>query len=285
MLVTYEDLGKEMKQLQLLSADYQDDAFIQEWVDNWLATRSGLTVCNTWQAVATNIPVFCYADLTRPNVPMWLNNHQPAVYIGRGYLGNHLYKKRMFYRASVNSWANTVLKSLPYSRWDKMNLPRHAWRVKQVKNILIAPSKITTRVWSRQTSEEWANSLLNQFSGANVRIRTKPGKASNRYSTLWADLDWADLVVSQSSAITCEAFWYGKKVISTEPCPTWAAGRVALEDWANPTEPALRAAWHEHIAWCQYTRDEWHSGQALDLLEQYLGPVTSYDPEFQYSFI
>jgi hypothetical protein len=69
-------------------------------------------------------------------------------------------------------------------------------------------------------------------------------------------LDWADLVVSQSSAITCEAFWYGKKVISTEPCPTWAAGRTTLEDWANPTEPALRAAWHEHIAWCQYTRDQ-----------------------------
>ena len=273
-----------MKQLQLLAADYQDDAFIQEWVDNWLSTRTGMTVCNTWQAVATDIPVFCYADLTRPHVPAWLNRRQPAVYIGRGYLGNHLYKKRMFYRASINGWANTVLKTVPYSRWAQMNLPRHAWRVKKIKNVLIAPSKITTRVWSRQTSEEWAQHMSKQFPGADVRVRIKPGRASNRYSTLWDDLDWADLVVSQSSAITCEAFWYGKKVISTEPCPTWAAGRVALEDWDNPTEPALRAAWHEHIAWCQYTRDEWHSGVALDLLEQYLGPATSYDPEFQYSF-
>ena len=273
-----------MKRLQLLSADYQDDAFIQEWVSNWLVTRSGMTVYKDWQAITADVPVFCYADLTREHVPIWLNRCQPAVYIGRGYLGNHLYKKRLFYRASVNGWANTVLKSVPYSRWDQTNLPRHPWRVKEVKRVLIAPSKITTRVWSQQSSEEWSDLLKNQFPGAEVRIRLKPGKGSNRYTTLWEDLDWADLVVSQSSAITCEAFWYGKKVISLEPCPTWAAGRTYLEDWKNPTEPLLRAAWHEHIAWCQYTRDEWHSGAALDMLEQYLGPVESYDPEFQYTF-
>jgi hypothetical protein len=273
-----------MKKLQLLSADYQDDAFIQEWVDNWITTRAGMTVCTDWQSVDAAVPVFCYADLTRSHVPAWLNNRQPAVYIGRGYIGNHLYKKRLFYRASVNSWANTVLKPVPYSRWGKMNLPRHLWKVKKIKNVLIAPSKITTRVWSHQSSAEWAEHMATQFPGADVRVRTKPGRASNRYSTLWQDLDWADLVVSQSSAITCEAFWYGKKVISAEPCPTWAAGRTALEDWENPIEPQLRAAWHEHIAWCQYTRDEWHSGEALDLLQQYLGPIESYDPEFQYSF-
>ena len=285
MLVAYEGLGKEMKKLQLLSADYQDDAFIQEWVDNWLASRTDMTVCNTWQTVTADAPVFCYADLTRSHVLAWLKNRQPAVYIGRGYIGNHLYKKRMFYRASVNGWANTILKPVPHSRWAVMNLQRHAWRVKQVRNVLIAPSKITTKVWSRQSSEDWAADMSTQFSGAEIRIRLKPGKAGNRYSTLWEDLDWADLVVSQSSAITCEAFWYGKKVISTEPCPTWAAGRATLEDWENPAEPQLRAAWHEHIAWCQYTRSEWHSGEALDLLEQYLGPFEHYNPEFQYKFI
>ena len=278
-------MGTAVKQLQLLASDYQDDTFIQEWVDNWLATRTGMTVCSNWQLVDAAVPVFCYADLTRKHVPTWLTNQQPAVYIGRGYLANHLLKKRVFYRASVNGWANTVLKQLPYSRWNKMNLSRHAWKVKQVRNVLIAPSKITTKIWSRQSSPDWAAAMSTQFPGADVRIRIKPGKAGNRYSTLWEDLDWADLVVSQSSAITCEAFWYGKKVISTEPCTTWAAGRATLEEWADPTEPELRAAWHEHIAWCQYTRDEWYSGEALDLLEQYLGPFENYNPEFQYKFI
>jgi len=273
-----------MKNLQVLMSDCQDDTFIQEWVGNWTQKRSGVMLCNDWKTALPDDPIFCYADLTRPHVPVWLNNRQPAVYIGRGYLGNHLHKKRMFYRASVNGWANTVLKSFPYSRWSKMNLPRHPWKVKQIKNVLIAPSKVITRCWSNQAPVEWVDSFLDKFPGAEIRVRMKGGKASNRYTTLWHDLDWADLVVSQSSAITCEALWYGKKVISTEPCPTWAAGRTALEDWENPAEPDQREAWHEHMAWSQYTRDEWHSGAALDLLEQYLGPVVSYDPEFEYSF-
>jgi hypothetical protein len=274
----------QMKQLQILTTDVAQDHFIQEWVDNWITQKRNIVLCQNWNDADPTIPVFCYSDLTNPNVPVWLTRQRPAIYIGRGYIGNHLHKKRMFYRASVNSWANTVLKSVPHSRWPVMGLPRHPWKVQQVRNVLIAPSKVTTRVWSGQSSAEWAESMSAQFPGADVRIRTKPGKAGNRYATLWEDLDWADLIVSQSSAVTCEAFWYGKKVISTEPCPTWAAGRTKLEDWQNPTEPELRAAWHEHIAWCQFTRDEWMSGQALDLIEQYLGPVEQYDPEFQYNF-
>jgi hypothetical protein len=284
MLGSHAAMGTTMNTLQVLNTDVAQDQFIQEWVDNWIQQNHDIILCDDWKKVDPAISVFCYSDLTNKNVPVWLNQRQPAVYVGRGYIGNHLHKKRMFYRASVNSWANTVLKPIPYSRWSVMGLPRHPWKVKQVRNVLIAPSKVTTRVWSGQSSAEWAESISTQFPGAEVRIRAKPGKASNRYSTLWADLDWADLVVSQSSAITCEAFWYGKKVISIEPCPTWAAGRTQLTDWADPTEPPLRAAWHEHIAWCQYTRSEWHSGEALDLLEQYLGPCENYNPEFQYSF-
>jgi hypothetical protein len=165
-----------------------------------------------------------------------------------------------------------------------MQLPKHPWKVKQVQKVLIAPSKMASNIWSQVGTDVWAQSMLDKFPGADVKIRYKASTPWERWSTLWEDLDWADLVVSQSSAITCEAFWYGKKVISTEPCPTWAAGRSILEDWADPTEPPLRAAWHEHIAWCQYTRSEWQSGEALDLLEQYLGPFKYYDPEFQYRF-
>jgi hypothetical protein len=133
--------------------------------------------------------------------------------------------------------------------------------------------------------DQWAEGLAAQFPGANVGIRYKAKKSWQRWQTLWADFDWADLVVAQSSAITCEAFWYGKKVISTEPCPTWAAERTMLDDWQNPTEPVLRDAWHEHLAWSQYTHEEWASGQALRLIDQYMGSAHDYDPEFKYNFV
>ena len=225
----------------------------------------------------------CYADLLNSSVRHWLNVKQPAIYAGRGYVGNHLYKRRLFHRASANGWANIELKSPPYSRWPLMNLPKHPWKVKEVKNVLIAPSKMTANIWTPELNWRWAESMLDQFPGANVKIRTKIGKQGPRYETLWQDFDWADLIVSQSSAITVEAFWYGKKVISTEPCITWAAEKSTMENWQDPTEPALRDQWHEHLAWSQFTTSEWDSGEVFNLIEKYLGPVISYDSKHTYN--
>jgi hypothetical protein len=186
-------------------------------------------------------------------------------------------------RASVNGWANTVLNPIPYSRWSLLNLSRHNWKVQKVRRVLIAPSAVATVAWEGLNSQSWAENLLDKFPGAEIKIRIKAGKAGLRYQDLWDDLDWCDLVVAQSSAITCEAFWYGKKVISLQPCPTWAAGKTTLDNWQDPTEPVHRDLWHEHLAWSQYTVDEWASGEAFDLIQQYLGPVQSYDPQHCYN--
>ena len=164
-----------------------------------------------------------------------------------------------------------------------MMLPRHPWKVKQIQKVLIAPSKMVSRIWSQVETLTWAESMQDKFPGAETKIRYKADTPGVRWATLWDDLDWCDLVVTQSSAITCEALWYGKKVISLEPCPTWAAEHAKLEDWKNPQEPVMRDAWHEHLAWSQFTVDEWASGEALSLIEQYMGPIADYDPGHDYN--
>jgi hypothetical protein len=278
MLGTYEKIY--MKQLQLLISEYVDYKGLPEW------NYKGIEVLflDDWTNVDKSIPVLCYADLLYPNVRNWLNNAQPAIYSGRGYVGNHLYKHRLFHRASVNGWANTKLLNIPHSRWHMMNLPKHPWKVKEVNNILIAPSKMTSEHWTLKANWVWAEETAKKFPGANIKIRYKVGKQGRRYETLWDDLDWADLVVSQSSAITSEAFWYGKKVISTQPCITWAAGDQSFEDWKNPNEPELRDIWHEHLAWSQFTTNEWLAGEALELIEKYVGPITEYKSGHVYNF-
>jgi hypothetical protein len=268
-----------MKELQILTSQYKENIYIPNWINNGINIIS----VDDWELVSKKIPVLCASDLSHQQVRHWLNSNQPAIYVGRGYVGNHLYKRRWLHRASVNGWANTKLLKAPYSRWEVMNLPKHPWKVKEVKNVLIAPSKTTSAIWCSKTGTEWAESMIDKFPEATVKIRPKVKKQGVRYKTLWQDLDWADLVVSQSSAITAEAFWYGKKVISTEPCITWAAGEQLLEDWKNPNEPLLRDRWHEHLAWCQFTIDEWSTGEALDLIEQYVGNVINYNPEHQYN--
>lgn len=263
---------------QILRSDYIES----NWFSNWGPEK--LIVRNTPEEVTSNIPVIASGNIQKPHIKEWLNNSQPGIYIARGYVGNHLYKTRQLWRYAVNGWANTKLLNLPYSRWRMLKLARHEWKVKKVKRVLIAPSKMTQPTWDPELGWNWAEHMSQQFPGAEVKIRYKSGKASLRWSTLFQDFDWADLVVAQGSAITAEAFWYGKKVISTHPCITWAAGIQLLEDWQNPIEPSLRNEWHEHLAWTQFSNAEWMNGEAVDLIEKYIGPITDYVSGHTYNF-
>jgi hypothetical protein len=267
--------------VQILSQEFPPD---HPWLPAWYKYFDQINRIDDWRQVKSDQLVIAGSDVRSWYVRHWLNRGQPALYIGRGYVGNHTSKHRWLWRVSVNGWANTRLMPVPYSRWAVMNLPRHPWKVQQVKRVLIAPSKLTSLSWGHQTSEQWAEHMAARFPGADVRIRYKARKPWQRWQTLWDDLDWADLVVAQSSAITCEAFWYGKKVLSTEPCPTWACGNQRIEHWQDPAEPVLRDAWHEHLAWSQYTVEEWTSGEALRLVENYTGSALTYDPGHSYNF-
>jgi hypothetical protein len=276
MLDTYE---KIYIMYQVLRSEYTEN----NWFSNWDPEK--LIIRETPEEVTSNISVIAGGDIQRRYIREWFNKNQPAIYIARGYVGNHLYKTRQLWRYSVNGWANTKLLPIPYSRWNTMKLERYPWKVKKIKNVLIAPSKMTSPLWDPNLGFEWANFMSTQFPGAEVKIRYKPRKSGLRWETLFQDLDWADLVVAQSSAITAEAFWYGKKVISTHPCITWAAQKNTLEDWQNPKEPELRDAWHEHLAWSQFRNEEWKSGEAINLIEKYVGSVVKYDPEYSYNFL
>lgn len=262
------------------------DEIINEKTNTWLKERSDVDILSSWTLADLSKVIIAPSDLLQKSVKHWMNIEQPAMYIGRGYLGNHLYKTRKWWRYSINGWANIKLENIPYSRWQLLNLPRHSWKVKKVKNVLIAPSKMTSPIWDPEIGYDWPKYISSKFPGAEIKIRYKEKKSTPhmRWATLWNDLDWADLVVSQSSAITCEAFWYGKKVISIYPCPTWAAEKTTLEDWQNPKEPELRDAWHEHLSWSQFTIDEWVSGEALSIIKKYIGNVLEYKTDYTYNF-
>ena len=251
--------------------------------DGNIICAKDLSVVKDLAEVEDHEPMIMSGNILRSEVRHRLNRQLPTIFIHRGYLGNHLYKHRVWWRYSINGFANTQLLPVPYSRWGLLGLPRHPWKVTTVKRVLIAPSKMTSAIWTPET-ETWAESMLNKFPGAEVRIRAKAGKPKQRWNTLWNDLDWADLVVSQASAITAEAFWYGKKVISLYPCPTWAAGTSTLDTWQDPTEPEHRSAWHEHLAWSQFTNQEWSSGHAVKSIARYIGPVDQYQTGYLYNF-
>ena len=101
-----------MKQIQVLTQEFKD----HPWIDGWIQTGVDIKFIDNPADVVGSVPVICGSDLTKNYVCHWLNIKQPAVYIGRGYVGNHTSKRRRLWRASVNGWANTKLKPVPYSR-------------------------------------------------------------------------------------------------------------------------------------------------------------------------
>ncbi len=214
----------------------------------------------------------------------WMRAKRPYIAINRPYIGSWLETKRLSARVSINSFAPTRLREIPHSRWNTTRLEKQPWKVKEVKNVLIAPSRKSQQMFTNIVLETWAEKIkeILESQGANCKIRYKVGKKGVQhygnpdvgFKGIFGDdgdFEWADLVISYSSAITAEAFWYGKKVISLGPCPTWVACERTLDNWKDPSEPVNRDIWHEHVAWCQFNLNEWYDGSAQEKALFYQG--------------
>jgi hypothetical protein len=244
-----------------------------EWIQGWRKWSDKLILLDNPEEANPEIPFVFGGNIVSKWVRNWLKLNRPCFVLGRPYLGGHLSKKRTSWRVAVNSFACTELKNIPYSRWHTIGLDKQPWKVKEIQNVLIAPPKKTLYFWEGILADAWSEKIKLQFPNANVKIRLKEGMGGKgkRYVTLWDDLNWADLVISYSSAITTEAFWYGKKVISPGVCPTWVSCERDFVNWQNPIEPISRSVWHEHTSWIQFTEEEWGSGDAQEMTVQYQG--------------
>lgn len=230
----------------------------------------------------TTVPLVGALNIANKAFRRWMKLGYPFVCLNRPYIGGWNVREHNL-RVSVNAYACTRAAPVPHGRWDKWNVERHPWKVREVRNVLIAPPNKNTFFCLGVDSLEWAHEQAQWFRkrGATVRYRMKSQKGTKRllrYQTLWQDLDWADLVVSYSSAITVEAFWYGKKVITPGVCPTWMCGTQNYDSWQDPREPDQRDAWHEHLAWTQFSEEEWSSGDAQEMVMLYQGDLLDHPP-------
>jgi len=265
---------------QIMPSQFVEDP---RFIDGWKKYLDKLILIDDPEKTDPEIPMILPANpIGFTNT--WMKAKNPYFAVNRPYIGSWIEKKRFSLRVSVNSFAPTKLGNIQFSRWPTTRLTRQPWKVTEVNNILIAPSRKSQTIFTGEDVAVWSERLKVFFEGqgANVKIRPKVGKkgvqhwgdASRGVTGLFSkdgDLDWADLVVSYSSAITAEAFWYGKKAISLGVCPTWVACDNHLDNWKDPAEPKNRDIWHDHISWSQFTLEEWYSGAAQDLTVQYQG--------------
>lgn len=252
----------------------------QRWCDKFIIHQS----MQDLSKADPDIPLVGGLNLAQKEFRTWMAQGRPYICFNRPHIGGwaDAYPRRGR-RVSINSYACTEFGRPTHNRWAHWNLLRQPWKVQQVQNVLIAPPSKSIWYWTGKTADQWAQEQKTWFEqqGATVRMRMKNsvGKGKGgRYASLWNDLDWADLVVSYSSAITVEAFWWGKKVISLGVCPTWTCCSKDYTDWQNPTEPLGRSDWHEHVAWTQFDEQEWRIGAAQDMLMAYQGHLLQSRP-------
>lgn len=257
--------------------------FDESFIKGWQRFTKRLIFIEDITSADSGIPLIVPAN-PLGLIGRWMRDKKPYIAINRPYIGSWLETKRFSARVSINSFAPTRLGNFQGSRWNTTRLQKQPWKVKEVKNILIAPSNKSQAIFTSEDPAIWSERMKEFFEsqGANVKVRPKVGKkgvqhyghAASGFRGVFGedgDFEWADLVVSYSSAITAEAFWYGKKVISLGPCPTWVACDNTLDNWQDPKEPVNRDLWHDHIAWCQFNHSEWYDGSAQEKALHYQG--------------
>ena len=205
-------------------------------VKGWKKWADKIIVVNNITEYNKELPIVAWAKPHDKIIGIALKNSYPTILMNRPYLSAHIRKQIDMFRVSVNSFACSSFKEMPYSRWDKIGVDKHPWKVTEVKNILIAPPNKGVVYFTGQKLDLWVEDLQTLFKDFNVKVRLKNSTGAGRgerYSSLWNDFDWADVVVSCASASTAEAFWYGKKVISLGPCPTLMCDTGSLENYKS----------------------------------------------------
>jgi hypothetical protein len=110
----------------------------EDFANSLVSTWNNIDIVKNLSEINDNDLMISVGDVLKENVRARLITKSPTLYVHRGYLGNHLYKKRKWWRYSVNGFANTKILDIPYSRWNLLNLPKHPWKVKEVKNSFCA---------------------------------------------------------------------------------------------------------------------------------------------------
>lgn len=181
------------------------------------------------------------------------------LYIDNGYLGNHLEKRPNYYRISYNSLQNPNIKPVLFSRKETIPFQIKPWNTLGEYTLLVCPGK-TSPVWNFTNTnyEIWKEQMISKFN--NIKVREKEGPRFPRFKTLWEDIDQAKEVVVYHSMTAVEAMMLGKRV--------HVSGHSAIELYSDKynynREPVI-----EHIAWSQFSREEFENGTAWKLTYEY----------------
>ena len=188
-------------------------------------------------------------------------------YMDNGYVGNWNYKKPWYVRICYNNLQNAKVGQPGKSRIHTLELDKwyEDWNANGEYNLFMTPLDNKFFSWFGYNYDTWRADTIARYEALDVPlvIRDKPGgraARSLRFDELPELIRGARKVITHHSIGAVEAMLLGK--------PVEILGVSAVEHWQNQfgfdRTPML-----EHIAHCQFSREELEDGTAWKTTFEY----------------
>lgn len=186
------------------------------------------------------------------------NKNINFFHIDNGYIGNHRHKTPQYYRISYNALQNTKVKPIPYSRREFLEIDDYLWQDWNTTgeyNLLVMPTQSNIFKYLGKDYNNWREDTIKYYKSLPTKliIREKEGKRKQRFDTIIPLMRNAKKVITHHSMAAVEALCLGK--------PIEILGESAVQHWQGQTN-FDRTEMLEHIAWSQFSRNNFTDGLA-----------------------
>ena len=245
--------------------------------DAWILlpwVKKGATLFNTVDEIPDDyILVSCLYPPWRSPYKEWIAKGNNHIEIDYGYWGVNN-PRRNTRRVTYNGSHNLKLNKVPYYRLDTLNPEIEDWKTNRGDYLLLIepqPNMLLERtgkpfeVW--QT--EFLSNLKNYWDGPVKWRRKTGGKRHDRWSTFLNDLAGCHAVLGERTMACVEAVMLGYPAYTTDFSAVSLLMGTDLNAINNPVFPD-RTDWLEHIAWSQFSPEEFHDHTLVaELVERY----------------
>lgn len=198
------------------------------------------------------------------------NNH---IEIDYGYWGINN-PRRNTRRVTYNGSHNIALKNIPYSRISTLDPKVQDWKKERGDYLLlIEPQQdiVFERlgIYLGQWKEQLLEKLQPYWQGPVKWRRKSGGKNPGRWPSFLEDLSGCHAVVGERTMACVEAVMLGYPAYTVDFSTVSLIMGNDLSKIKNPEYPD-RTTWLEHVAWSQFSPEEFSQGtKVAEMVEQY----------------
>jgi len=201
----------------------------------------------------------------------WIEAGNKWIEIDYGYWGHNL-PRRNTRRVTYCGSHNLKMKTPPFSRIKNIDPPVLDWKQKRGNYILvIEPQQDMIFQRTNITLRDWKLNLHNQirnfWSGEIVWRKKRGSKDPIRWPEYVSQLENCFGVVGERTMACVEAAIMGYQAYTTDFSLVSLLMGDKLENILEIQHPD-RSAWLNHIAWSQFTREEFYQDQEVAILTE-----------------